>query len=216
VCSGTVDRVDATKEAQIVMSAMMRTGQRFGAVHIADVVVGANTQKIRDLKHDQLKTYGAGSDRDKSYWRSIIDDLTAQGCIVRTDGEYPVLHMTAAGREVLFGRSEFQVLRQREAPAPARPTRTRRKQTRGAKQIKQKITDFDKSLFEKLRAVRRALAQERNLAPFIIFSDRTLREMAHFTPTTPSEMREITGVGDQKLLQYGGDFIAAIEEHLTG
>ncbi len=214
VCSGTVDRVDATREAQIVMSAIMRTGQRFGAVHIADVVTGANTQKIRDLKHDQLKTYGAGSDHDKSYWRGIIDDLTAQGCVVRSDGEYPVLHMTVAGREVLFGRREFQVLRRQEAAAAPKPSRTRRKQTKRAKQIKQKITDFDKSLFEKLRGIRRALAQERNLAPFIIFSDRTLREMAHYTPTTPSEMREITGVGDQKLLQYGGDFIAAIEEHL--
>ncbi|MDP6636859.1 MAG: DNA helicase RecQ [Phycisphaerae bacterium] len=213
VCSGTVDRVDAAKEAQIVMSAILRTGQRFGAVHIADVVTGANTQRIRELKHDQLKTYGAGSDRDKSYWRGIIDDLTAQGCVVRTDGEYPVLHLTAAGREVLFGRREFQVLRQREAPAAPRRKRTSRKQ---AKQIKQQITDFDRGLFEKLRALRRSLAQERNLAPFIIFSDRTLREMAHFTPTTPSEMRNITGVGDQKLLQYGGDFIAAIEDHLSG
>jgi ATP-dependent DNA helicase RecQ len=213
VCSGTVDKVDATQEAQIAMSAIMRTGQRFGAVHIADVITGANTQRIRDLKHDQIKTYGAGSNRDKSYWRGILDDLTAQGCVVRTDGEYPVLNLTAAGREVLFGRSEFQVLRRQEAPAAPKRKRTARKQ---AKQIKQKITDFDRELFEQLRAVRRGLAQERNLAPFIIFSDRTLREMAHFTPTTPAEMRKITGVGDQKLLQYGGDFIAAIEAHLTG
>jgi ATP-dependent DNA helicase RecQ len=211
VCSGTVDRVDATREAQIVMSAIMRTSQRFGAVQITDIVTGANTQRIRELKHDQLKTYGAGSDRDKNYWRGIIDDLTAQGCVVRTEGEYPVLHLTAAGREVLFGRREFQVLRQREAQATA-PKRARRKQ---AKQIKQQITDFDRELFEQLRAVRRSLAQDRNLAPFIIFSDRTLREMAHYTPTTPAEMRNITGVGDQKLLQYGGDFIAAIEKYLS-
>ena len=210
VCSGEVDRIDATREAQIVMSAIMRSGQRFGAVQITDIVTGAKTQRIRELKHDRLKTYGAGSDRDKQYWRGIIDDLTAQGCVVRTDGEYPVLHLTAAGREVLFGRREFQVLRQREAPKPAR---TRRKQ---AKQIKQQITDFDRELFEQLRAVRRGLAQERNLAPFIIFSDRTLREMAHYTPTTPAEMRNITGVGDQKLLQYGGDFIEAIEAYLKG
>ena len=210
VCSGEVDRIDATREAQIVMSAIMRSGQRFGAVQITDIVTGAKTQRIRELKHDRLKTYGAGSDRDKQYWRGIIDDLTAQGCVVRTDGEYPVLHLTAAGREVLFGRREFQVLRQREAPKPAR---ARRKQ---AKQIKQQITDFDRELFEQLRAVRRGLAQERNLAPFIIFSDRTLREMAHYTPTTPAEMRNITGVGDQKLLQYGGDFIEAIEAYLKG
>ena len=213
VCSGTVDRIDATREAQIVMSAIMRTGQRFGAVHVTDVVTGANTQKIRELKHDRIKTYGAGADRDKSYWRGIIDDLTAQGCLVRTDGEYPVLHITAAGREVLFGRAEFQVLRQREVPSGApRPARIRRGH---AKQIKPRITDFDRELFEQLRAVRRSLAQERNLAPFIIFSDRTLREMAHYTPTTPAEMREITGVGDRKLLQYGGDFIEAIEKYLS-
>ncbi|MBT3201133.1 MAG: DNA helicase RecQ [Phycisphaerales bacterium] len=210
VCSGEVDKIDATREAQIVMSAMMRTGQRFGAVHIVDVVIGANTQRIRDLKHDELKTYGAGSDHDKNYWRGILDDLTAQGCLVRTDGEYPVLNLTPLGREVLFGRREFQVLRRQEAPAA--PKR-KRAASRKAKQVKQKITDFDRALFEKLRAVRRALAQERNLAPFIIFSDRTLREMAHHMPTTPSEMRKITGVGDQKLLQYGGDFIQAIESH---
>ena len=167
-------------------------------------------RRIVKLRQGRL---GAGSDRNKQYWRGIIDDLTAQGCVVRTDGEYPVLHLTAAGREVLFGRREFQVLRQRQAPAVPKPARTSRKQ---AKQIKQQITDFDRELFEQLRTVRRGLAQERNLAPFIIFSDRTLREMAHYTPTTPAEMRNITGVGDQKLLQYGGDFIQAVEAYLSG
>jgi len=208
VCSGTVEKVDATREAQIVMSAIVRTGERFGAVQITDIVVGAKTQRIRELKHDKLKTYAAGAEHNKHYWRGIIDDLTAQKCVVRTDGEYPVLKLTDLGREVLFGRHGFEVLRQRLAPTAAK----QRKRTSRVEEI----VEFDRDLFEELRKVRRRLAQQGGVPPFIIFSDRTLREMAHFMPTTPSEMRSITGVGDQKLRKYAGDFMAAIARHVRG
>ena len=83
VCMGDVERIDATVPAQKIMSAIHRSGQKFGAVHIADIVAGAKTQKIKQLGHDQLKTYGAGKDQDKKYWRRVIDDLLAQDCILQ-------------------------------------------------------------------------------------------------------------------------------------
>ena len=203
VCSGRTEQIDATTDAQILMSAVARTGQRFGAMHIVDVVTGADTQRIRRLRHDLLKTYGAGAGRDKQYWRRIVDDLLAQECMVRTEGEYPVLKLAPRGKDVLYGRREFHVLRQ--------PSK-RRRRARPA----DAVIEYNHALFEELRAVRRRLAADRNVPPFIIFSDRTLHEMAAHLPTTPDEMRNITGVGENKLRQYAGDFLPVVGAYVRG
>jgi len=200
VCVGRVRQVDATTEAQIVMSAIARTQQRFGAAHITDIVAGADTQRIRDLGHDRIKTYGAGKDRDKRYWRRIIDDLIAQGCVVQTDGRYPVLQLTPKGGEVLFGRQAFHVLRRREPRA----------RTPKPKRAAGVVVDYDPDLFERLRAVRTRLARKQNVLPYIVFSDKTLHEMACYMPATPADLRAITGVGERKLQQYGDPFLAEI------
>jgi len=200
VCAGRVRQVDATTEARIVMSAIARTSERFGAAYIADIVTGADTQRIRDLGHDRIRTYGAGKDRDKRYWRRIIDDLIAQECVVQTDSRYPVLHLTPKGSEVLFGKQAFHVLRQQETRArPPKP-----KRAAGV------VVDYDPDLFERLRAVRTRLAREKNVPPYIVFSDRTLHEMACYMPATPADLRAITGVGERKLQQYGDAFLAEI------
>ena len=201
VCAGQTEQIDATTEAQILMSAVVRTGQRFGAMHVVEVVTGANTQRIRRLRHDLLKTYGAGAERDKQYWRRIVDDLLGQECMVRTEGEYPVLKLTPRGEDVLYGREEFHVLRQ--------PSK-RRRRARPA----DAVIEYDHALFEELRAVRRQLAADRNVPPFIIFSDRTLHEMAAHFPTTPDEMWNITGVGEKKLQQYAGDFLPVVNAYV--
>ncbi len=195
VCASGAEQVDAATEAQIIMSAIVRTGGRFGAAHVTDVVTGANTKKIRSLGHNRIKTYGVGRDRPKRYWREIIDALVAQNCIVQTDGEYPVLKLTPEGQEVLFGRQAFRVLVKKKTRRDGQSAVT---------------DDYDRELFERLRSLRRRLAREQDVPPFVVFSDRTLHEMARCFPATPDEMRCITGVGEQKLERYGKDFLSLI------
>ena len=214
VCRGTMEKVDATRDAQIVLSAIARTGQRFGAGHVVDVVIGAATERIRRLRHDELKTYGAGRDRKKPHWRRIVDDLLARECLAHSGGEYPVLVMTAKGADVLFGRAEFHVLRAEAAPAPARRKKSRAAPSAPAAPEAPPAGESDESLFDALRALRRALAQEQNVPPYIVFSDRTLREMARDAPRSRGQMREITGVGEKKLQRYGQAFLDAIGEFL--
>ena len=132
-----------------------------------DIVVGADTKKIRDFRHDRIRTYGVGQGKPKRFWRRIVDDLLAQQCLALTDGQYPGLRLTAAGGEVLYGRATFEAMRQKEAAPSAR---------------KGPVDGYDEALFEQLRAVRRELAEAAGMPPFVIFSDRTLHQMAHYFP----------------------------------
>ena len=112
ICAGNMEHINATTEAQMLMSAIARTDERFGAGHIVDIVVGANTRKIRELGHDQIKTYGVGKDKLKSKkaWTRIIDSLISQGCLCLGGTQYPTLQLSEKGRDVLFGRAKFTML----------------------------------------------------------------------------------------------------------
>jgi ATP-dependent DNA helicase RecQ len=196
VCMGDVECIDASVPAQKIMSAIHRSGQKFGAVHIADIVVGAKTQKIKQLGHEQLKTYGVGKDQDKKYWRRVIDDLLAQDCIVQNAEQYSALELTPKGQQVLLGRKKFEVIRQKDVKRKAPSTMT---------------GDYSRKLFEQLRAERQRLAQDEGVPPFVVFSDRTLREMALYFPDTSEQMSGISGVGAAKLAKYGDTFMTIIE-----
>ena len=209
VCAGDVEQVDATREARIVLSAVTRTGQRFGAAHVVDVVIGADTQRIRDLGHDRLKTYGAGQDRDKRFWRQVVDHLIGHEFLRRTDDRYPVLQLTKAGLKLMVDGGEFQIFKPRPKPK-------RRRGRKGAAAPREAVTDYDAVLFDRLRGLRKQLADEQGVLPYIIFSDRSLREMAAHTPAGPAQLREINGVGDVKLKRYGAAFLDAIRDHLGG
>lgn len=198
ICTGSVERIDITRDSQIVMSAMARTGERFGVTHVIDVVTGADTQRVRELGHQSIKTFGAGKEKDKNHWRFIIGELLAQEFIKQDGDRYPVLKMTPRGAGALTGKEQVLGIKREEPKAVAR---------------KRKTTDtaaFDKTLFEKLRAVRKRLADEQQVPPYVIFSDKTLHEMCRHYPAGPSEMRSIHGVGDVKLEKYGSEFLAEI------
>lgn len=205
VCAGDIEWSDATVEAQMIMSAVTRTGERFGANHIVDIVVGADTKQIRQLGHDRLKTYGVGKDRhkDKKSWRRIVDNLIARGCLALSGGQYPTLQLSQDGRDVLFGRAKFRVFRKKPKDAGQRTAQGRSRRPGVA-------AEDDRALFEKLRTVRTRLARRQNVPPFVVFSDRTLHEMARDVPGTLEAMRDITGVGEKKLEQYGEEFLSAI------
>ena len=196
VCKGTKETVDATTEAQILLSAVARTGQRFGVGHVVDVVTGANTQRIRQLGHDRIKTYGRGSDKPKKYWRALADDLIGSGYLAQTDDRYPVIKITSSGKDLLFGQATFSTVKRH---VPEETTRER-------------MEVRNPELFQSLRILRKELADARNVPPFVVFSDRTLHEMCRYLPTDENAMSRITGVGETKLAAYGKPFMAAIAE----
>ncbi len=196
VCMGDVECVDASVPAQKIMSAIYRSGQKFGAVHIADIVVGAKTQKIKKLGHDQLKTYGAGKEKDKKYWRQIIDNLLAQDCILQNAEKHSSLELTPKGQQILLGKKQFEVIRQKSVQQA----------------VPEGITaGYSQKLFAQLRTERQRIAKKECVPPFVIFSDRTLREMALYFSDTPEKMGGVSGVGDAKLKKYGDTFMTIIE-----
>ncbi len=202
ICTGLVKQVDISTDARIVMSAIARTSERFGIGHVVDVVIGADTKRVRELGHDQIKTFGAGKHHDKMHWRFIVDELLAQE-LIRQDGDrYPVLKLTPKGAALLTGTEEISGLKRQEVK-----TRHRRKQVGD-------LGSSDRALFERLRVVRKKFAEEQEVPPFVIFSDKTLHEMCRHFPKSESELRQISGVGDVKLERYGREFIEEIRTYL--
>jgi ATP-dependent DNA helicase RecQ len=202
ICSGMVEQVDITIDAQILMSAVSRTGQRFGIGHAVDIVTGADTKRIRELRHNEIKTFGAGKDRDKRYWRSVADELLAQGALVQEGEPYPVLKITDKGSDILFGRETISALRKDDVKAKTEKTRIDEHER------------YDEELFERLRTLRKKMADAQRVPPYIIFSDKTLHEMCRRLPSTLSELRAISGVGDTKLQRYGEEFMSEIRRHV--
>jgi ATP-dependent DNA helicase RecQ len=203
ICSGEVKSVDATRDAQIVMSAIVRTGERFGINHIVAVITGEDSDRIRQLGHDSIKTYGAGKDQDKRHWRLLIDNLLAQGFILQTTGDYPVLQLQSRSRKVLFEDEEVSILKSLKLKGK----RTKRSAAAAA-------GPFNDDLFERLRELRKELAIKQRVPPYVVFSDKTLHEMARVFPTDEASMLDVSGVGAAKLDRYGAVFAETISEFL--
>jgi len=197
VCCAAIERQDATADAVKLLSAIAQTGQRFGAGHLIDILAGGNTEKIRRFGHQHLPLWGSGKERPKQHWRQLCDDLLEQRIIVQGDGSRPVLNLTDEARRIAAGAARFLSAR-REVPAagpvPAAPA------------------EENTQVFERLRAVRRELAAQHNVPPYVIFSDRTLHDMARLLPADETSMRAVFGVGEVKLAAYGAAFLAAIRE----
>ena len=201
ICTGSVQQIDISLDAQILMSAVARTNERFGIVHIIDIVIGADTGRIRELGHHEIKTFGAGRDRDKNHWRFIVNELLAQELIKQDGDRYPVLKLTPKGTAVLTGKEEVFGLKREDVK-----TKERRRKTADGGQ-------YDEVLFERLRSIRKKIAGENHVPPYIIFSDKTLYEMCRQFPKTASDMRQISGVGDVKLDRYGEAFLKEIRAY---
>ncbi len=199
ICAGQVESVDATRDAQIVLSAIARTGNRFGINHIVAVITGDASDRLRQLGHDRIKTFGVGQDQDKRHWRGLIDNLLAQGIIRQTTGDYPVLQLEAKAQQVLFeGRTIEMLKTQRLAARPAR------------RPAVSSAGPYNAALFDQLRELRRKLATEQGVPPYVVFTDRSLHEMARFFPVDAGDMLRITGVGEFRLARYGGPFMETI------
>ncbi|NTU68869.1 MAG: DNA helicase RecQ [Chlorobiaceae bacterium] len=200
VCLGTKEVTECTTEAKMLLSAIIRTDSRFGAGHLVDILVGADTKKIREFGHDRLKLYGAGKARGKVFWRRLMDELVARKVLARSEGLYPTLYPLEAAVGILKEGEKVEMVRMVETS-----------QAKGhTKRITPDGLPADRELFDRLRALRKQLADEQGVPPYVVFSDRTLHEMASRQPATPGEMLDIPGVGQAKLARYAEVFLALI------
>ncbi len=203
-CLEPVDTWDATDASRKALSAVYRTGQRFGPAHIIEVLMGRKTEKIRQNNHDDLSVYGIGKDVSQPQWRSVFRQLLAMGYLqVDVEGHGGV-YLTEESRPVLRGE---KVVEMRKDPGESKRTMTKR--------LRDFDTEFeseeDRDLWERLRNLRRELASNQNVPPYVIFSDRTLWEMVRFKPRTLQDMASINGVGVKKLDQYGLVFLDVMD-----
>jgi ATP-dependent DNA helicase RecQ len=212
VCLGEIAVEDGSAAlARQILACVAEMGERFGADYVADVLRGAETARIARMRHDRLDAYGVLRQYPKAAVRNWIEQLEGQGCLARGEGEYPTLDVTARGHRVLRGEDAVPLLRTVARPArgaPSRPARPAVPPSLGR--------TSDEDLFETLRALRRTMAEERGIPPYLIFSDASLREMARERPTTKEAFLQIKGVGLRKLQELGPRFLACIREHGDG
>jgi len=206
VCLGELELVDdAVTIARKVLSCVARVEQRFGAAHVATVLVGKASEAVTARGHAQLSTFGLFSGVPLTEVRGYIEQLTALGYLRQTPGDYPVLVISPEGRTLMRdGTSEQAValFRQKRRAKDAGPRRSRVET--------ESWEGVDRALFERLREVRLRLARGRGVPPYVIFHDTTLREMARLRPTTEAALRDIYGVGQRKAEDVGPAFIDAI------
>ncbi len=208
VCLAPKEPYDATLIAQKLMSAIIRTGERFGIKHIGAVMRGANTARIRQFGHDNLSVYGIEKDFTPKQLREIADLLIDKGLLHRETGKFPTLSVTAEGRRILTSRESITLMRRKQdADAANKPSTS----NRGADATAS--GSWDDELFDKLRELRREIASENGVPPYVVFSDKTLRDMAAHKPQDPDAMMQISGVGVVKLQQYGDAFLSVIKGH---
>jgi ATP-dependent DNA helicase RecQ len=194
---------DATEAAQKVLSCVYRTGQRFGVVHVMDVLQGKENEKVLQHGHQKLSTFGIGSNIHEAQWRSVIRQLVVRG-FLRVDLEgYSALQLTDLCRPVLKGEQLLH-LRKEEVKAPST------KKAAAKSYRKTQISPEDQELWDELRECRKYLAEEHNVPPYLIFHDATLKEMLDIMPMSRSELLTITGVGERKMEKYGADFVEII------
>ena len=195
---------DGTSEAQKLLSCVYRTGQRFGAGHVIDVLRGKDTEKVQRNRHEQLSTFGIGEDRSAAQWRSILRQVMVQGHL-RSDAErYGALRLTPRSRPLLRGEERIRL---REDPVAKRVV------TKAARAPSYQIPAEDESLWEALRELRMTLCKEAGVPPYVIFHDKTLREMVRLRPSSPQELLALQGVGEKKLERYGETFLKVLVEH---
>ena len=205
VCLDPPELYDATVDAQKALSAVYRTGERFGAGQVIDVLVGANTEKVAKWGHDQLSVFGVGADRSRDDWTSIIRQLIHHGYLYQDIAEYSALKFRAGARRVLRGETELRFAR----PRVHVKAEKKRKVPRS---VALSGSDVDEELFERLRELRREIAAEQDVPAYVVFSDKTLADMAARRPRSRDEFLEVFGVGEAKLRRYGDVFLEAIPE----
>ena len=190
---------DGTEATQKVLSAVIRTGERFGANHIVEVLRGSRSRRVLALRHDELPVHGIARGMQTDDLKDIVDQLIDTGLVGRAAGEFPTLFVTSQGREFLKNREEITLVRRVNSPTPRVDS----------------VIKHNAELFEKLRVLRKTLADALSVPAFVVFNDESLRQMASSLPMSPDSFRNIKGVGESKLQRFGDQFISVIAEHVA-
>ncbi|MCL4121934.1 UNVERIFIED_CONTAM: hypothetical protein GTU68_053165 [Idotea baltica] len=193
ICLDPPKHFDATQEAQKALSCVYRVNQSFGMGYVVEVMRGMQNIRVRDNGHDKLSTYGIGRDHSHDYWISIFRQLIHKGLLFQNITRNSTLQLTEEARPLLRGEMSL----------------------RNAKSDKLSSKNYDKKLFAKLRKLRKSIADEDGLPPYVVFSDATLIDMAEILPTSYGEMLAVNGVGQRKLDKYADPFLDLIQEHIT-
>ncbi|MQA41203.1 DNA helicase RecQ [Rugamonas aquatica] len=197
---------DGTVPVQKLLSAVYRVDQRFAAGHVIEVLRGVETDRIKTWHHDSLSVFGIGADRSEAEWRAILRQVIALGLVTVDHEQYSSLKLTDAARPVLKGGQKVQ-LRQYQKPVKQKSPS---KASKGY--VESDLSPREQAIFDKLRWWRVETARAHDVAAYIIFNDATLREIAKARPTTLSDLRGISGVGEKKLASYGDEIVAMISE----
>jgi len=203
VCLDPPELYDATVDAQKALSAVYRMGERFGVGQVIDVLVGANTEKVSKWGHDQLSVFGVGADRSRDEWTSIIRQLIHHGYLYQDIAEYSALKFRTGARGVLRGETTLHFARPRVHVKADKKRKIPRS-------VALSGSDVDEELFERLRELRREIAAEQEVPAYVVFSDKTLADMAARKPQNRTEFLDVFGVGEAKLERYGDVFLEAI------
>lgn len=205
-CDHPVETWDGTVAAQKALSCVYRTGQRFGAAYLIDVLIGRTTERIQRLRHDRIKTFGAGAELSPAQWRSVFRQLIAAGRLTVNLAEISGFRLCPESWPVLRGQTTVHF---RKDPAPVKSAG--KKKGNAARSTRPADEDLP-PLWEKLRHLRLEIAQRQGVPPYVVFHDKTLREMVQRMPRTPFELLQVSGVGDRKAELYGEAFLEAILE----
>lgn len=193
---------DATEAARKALSCVFRTGQRFGFNYLIDVLMGKPHERISRNRHDQISTWGIGTELSMNQWRSLFRQLLVYGYLESDSSQHGGMRLTQRAKPLLGG-NENLMLRE-VSPVKQKPT---------SRSNRPPLEATDQSLFDALRALRKSLADDRGVPPYVIFHDKSLLEMIDALPTNLSEMADISGVGAQKLERFGQAFLTVIKQH---
>lgn len=206
ICLDPPKRYDGLLDAQKALSAIARVGQRFGMNYIADVLRGSASVRLRENGHDKLSVYGMGRDHSTEHWISVLRQLIHLGLVTQNIAAHSALQLTESARPVLRGDVALLLAVPRVINLKSRTNHN----------SKSYAGNYDRRLFAKLRKLRKAIADEENIPPYVVFNDATLLEMAEQMPIRTGEMLSINGVGQRKLERFGAAFMTLIRQHVDG
>jgi len=195
VCLEPKEQFDGTIAAQKILSCVYRVGERFGINYVVDVLLGSKNQKVMQNQHDTIKTYGVGKEYPKSQWQSFIRELIQLGYLKLDGDKYPVLKLNEKSKDVLLRNEKVSLTKPEEAPHIFK--------AEGGE-------DYDRTLFEQLRVLRKTMADREGVPPYVIFHDTSLKEMSTQYPQNVSDLLMISGMGERKLRRYGDAFLQEI------
>ena len=203
-CTGPREEYDATEIAQKVLSAVIRTGERFGAAHVIAVLRGSRGERVLAQRHDQLSVYGIAAGSSREELRDLVEDLKREGLLSVSEGEFPMLLVPDRGREFLKNRESLTLSRSAESRKAARPDGRADRNEQG---------EYDVGLYNELSALRRQIADDRGVPAYVIFGNRALQDMARRVPRTHADFSRVSGVGQAKLEDLGGPFLECINAY---